>query len=135
MSKNTALPTDVRTGDLGSALNSSADSSRPPPHSLRERLNTAEVVGLAMADVSPTMAVFLLTAGVFAAGGTFAAGVNILMMGVVILIALCLGELASMYPSAGGMYSIVKETLPAPVSWVQCSTTCFRGSSSLRQLG
>lgn len=71
-----------------------------------------------MADVSPTMAVFLLSGAVFVSGGTLAAGVNILMMGVVVLIAMCLGELASMYPSAGGMYTLVRETLPAPFSWV-----------------
>jgi hypothetical protein len=35
---------------------------------LRRRLSVAHVVGLAMADVSPTMAVLLLTAGVFAVG-------------------------------------------------------------------
>ncbi|MGU7782165.1 APC family permease [Burkholderia sp. PU8-34] len=86
--------------------------------SFEERLSTGHVVGLAMADVSPTMAVFLLSGAVFVAGGTFAAGVNILMMGVVVLIALCLGELASMFPSAGGMYTLVRETLPAPFSWI-----------------
>ncbi|MFD1555056.1 APC family permease [Paraburkholderia silviterrae] len=87
-------------------------------HVLKERLSTGHVVGLAMADVSPTMAVMLLSAAVFTAGGTFAAGVNIIMMGIVVLIALCLAELASMFPSAGGMYTLVKEVLPAPVCWI-----------------
>lgn len=127
MKQKTALSTEALVGNLGVAPTLSADSNKPPPHSLRERLNTAEVVGLAMADVSPTMAVLLLTAGVFAAGGTSAAGVNIMMMGVVILIALCLGELASMYPSAGGMYSMVKETLPAPISWVTMFNYLLQG--------
>lgn len=87
-------------------------------NALKERLSTGHVVGLAMADVSPTMAVFLLSGAVFVSAGTAAAGVNLLMMVIVVLIALCLGELASMYPSAGGMYTLVRETLPAPFSWV-----------------
>lgn len=96
-------------------------------HVLKERLSTGHVVGLAMADVSPTMAVFLLSGAVFAVGGTFTAGVNIIMMGVVVLIALCLGELASMFPSAGGMYSMVREVLPAPVSWITMFNYLLQG--------
>ncbi|TDN58705.1 amino acid/polyamine/organocation transporter (APC superfamily) [Paraburkholderia sp. BL10I2N1] len=113
---------DVDTSDIVSV---SPDT--PASHALKERLSTGHVVGLAMADVSPTMAVFLLSAGVFVAGGTFAAGVNILMMGMVVLIAMCLGELASMYPSAGGMYTLVRETLPAPFSWVTMFNYLLQG--------
>jgi amino acid transporter len=80
---------------------------------LRRNLSVIHVVGLAMADVSPTMAVLLLTAGCFVIGGTFAIGANILLAVVVMLIALCLGELASMYPLAGGMYSLVDKILPS----------------------
>jgi hypothetical protein len=68
---------------------------------LRRRLKVWHVVGLAMADVSPTMAVLFLTAGVFFVGGTFALGANLILAVVVTLIALCLAELAAMYPVAG----------------------------------
>lgn len=108
------LSDDVGASDMRAILVDSSSEEK----SFRERLSTGHVVGLAMADVSPTMAVFLLSGAVFVSGGTLAAGVNILMMGVVVLIAMCLGELASMYPSAGGMYTLVRETLPAPFSWV-----------------
>jgi amino acid transporter len=108
------LSDDVGASDMRAVLVNSSSEEK----SFRERLSTGHVVGLAMADVSPTMAVFLLSGAVFVSGGTLAAGVNILMMGVVVLIAMCLGELASMYPSAGGMYTLVRETLPAPFSWV-----------------
>jgi amino acid transporter len=108
------LSDDVGASDMRAVLVDSSSEEK----SFRERLSTGHVVGLAMADVSPTMAVFLLSGAVFVSGGTLAAGVNILMMGVVVLIAMCLGELASMYPSAGGMYTLVRETLPAPFSWV-----------------
>ena len=81
---------------------------------LVRRLNVAEVVGLAMADVSPTMAVLFLSAGVFFVGGTFSIGAGLLLSVVVVLISLCLGELASMFPIAGGMYSLVRKVLPGP---------------------
>src|SRR5581483_3784042 len=76
------------------------------------------VIGLAMANISPTLAVLLLTAGVFAIGGTFAIGANLILGVVVVLIALCLAELGAMYPITGGMYSLVRQVLPAPLVWI-----------------
>lgn len=83
---------------------------------LRRRLHIWHVVGLSLADVSPTMAVLFLTAGVFFIGGTFALGANLILAAVVMLIALCLAELATMYPIAGGMYSLVRNVLPGPIT-------------------
>src|SRR5262249_54475174 len=94
---------------------------------LKRRLGVMHVVGLAMADVSPTMAVLLLTAGVFVIGGTFAIGANLLLAVVVMLIALCLAELGSMYPIAGGMYSLVRSVLPAPFTWVTIFNYLLQG--------
>jgi amino acid transporter len=94
---------------------------------LERRLSIRHVVGLAMADVSPTMAVVFLTAGVFLIGGTFAVGASIIQGAVVILIALCLAELASMYPIAGGMYSLVRNVLPGPVTWVTMFNFLIQG--------
>jgi amino acid transporter len=95
---------------------------------LRRRLRQWHVLGLAMADVSPTMGVLLLSAGVFAIGGTFAIGSNLALGVVVILIALCLGELGAMYPIAGGMYSLVKQLLPAPAAWVTMFNFLLQGA-------
>ena len=94
---------------------------------LRRRLHVGHVVGLALADVSPTMAVLFLTAGVFAIGGTFALGANLLLFLVVMLIALCLAELASIYPIAGGMYSLVRNVLPGPFTWVTMFNYLLQG--------
>lgn len=80
-----------------------------------------------MADVSPTMAVLFLTAGVFFVGGTFAVGANLLLAVVVTLIALCLAELAAMYPVAGGMYSLVRYVLPGPVTWITMFNYLIQG--------
>jgi amino acid transporter len=95
---------------------------------LRRRLRLWHVLGLAMADVSPTMAVLLLSAGVFAIGGTFAIGSNLALGVVVVLIALCLAELGAMYPLAGGMYSLVKQLLPAPAAWVTMLNFLLQGA-------
>jgi amino acid transporter len=94
---------------------------------LRRRLKVWHVVGLSLADVSPTMAVLLLTAGVFAIGGTFAIGANLLVAFAVLMIALCLAELGSMYPVAGGMYTLVRRVLPAPFAWVTMFNYLLQG--------
>jgi amino acid transporter len=94
---------------------------------LVRRLNIPEVVGLAMADVSPAMAVLFLSAGVFLIGGTFSIGAGLILSVVVVLISLCLGELASMFPIAGGMYSLVRKVLPGPFSWITMFNYLIQG--------
>jgi amino acid transporter len=94
---------------------------------LQRRLNIPEVVGLAMADVSPTMAVLFLSAGVFVVGGTFSIGAGLILSVVVVLISLCLGELAGMFPIAGGMYSLVRRVLPGPFSWITMFNYLIQG--------
>jgi amino acid transporter len=94
---------------------------------LQRRLNIPEVVGLAMADVSPTMAVLFLSAGVFAVGGTFSIGAGLILSVVVVLISLCLAELAGMFPIAGGMYSLVRRVLPGPFSWITMFNYLIQG--------
>ena len=114
-----------------------SESSTPPPSSRLEqlgysqqlvrRLNIPEVVGLAMADVSPTMAVLFLSAGVFVIGGTFSIGAGLILSAVVVLISLCLAELAGMFPIAGGMYSLVRKVLPGPFSWITMFNYLIQG--------
>ncbi|PBC47161.1 APC family permease [Rhodococcus sp. ACPA1] len=94
---------------------------------LDRRLSVWEVVGLAMADVSPTMGVLFLSAGIFAVGGTFAIGASLILSVVVLLIAICLAELASMFPIAGGMYSLVRRVLPGPISWITTFNYLIQG--------
>lgn len=94
---------------------------------LDRRLSVRHVVGLAMADVSPTMAVVFLTAGTILVGGTFAIGASLIQGVVVVLIALCLAELATMFPIAGGMYSLVRNVLPGPITWVTMFNYLIQG--------
>jgi amino acid transporter len=94
---------------------------------LERRLNIPEVVGLAMADVSPAMAVLFLSAGVFFIGGTFSIGAGLILSVVVVLISFCLAELAGMFPIAGGMYSLVRRVLPGPISWITMFNYLIQG--------
>ena len=80
-----------------------------------------------MADVSPTMAVLFLSAGVFVVGGTFSVGAGLILSVVVVLISLCLAELAGMFPIAGGMYSLVRRVLPGPFSWITMFNYLIQG--------
>ncbi len=116
--------TVAKGGTLEAAANLVDD---PHVHKFRKSLGVWHVVGLAMADVSPTMAVLLLTAGVVSISGTFTVGACLILSGIVVLIALCLGELAARNPSAGGMYSIVKEVLPAPIAWITLLNYVLQG--------
>ena len=115
---------------------SEEDAKPQPPSRLEElgytqtlarRLSVTEVVGLAMADVSPTMAVLFLTAGVFVVGGTFSIGASLILSVVVVMIALCLAELAALFPIAGGMYSLVRQVLPGPFSWITTFNYLIQG--------
>ncbi|WP_206830304.1 APC family permease [Alicyclobacillus fructus] len=94
---------------------------------LSRKLHLRDVVGLAIANVSPTMAVLLLTSGVFSIGGTFAIGADVILGVVVILISMCLAELGSMFPVAGGMYSLVRFVLPGPMAFITLFNYLIQG--------
>src|SRR3712207_9567504 len=73
---------------------------------LRRRLKVWHVVGLSLADVSPTMAVLFLTAGGFFVGGAFGRRPEPLLGGGGALLPLCLSALAALYPVVGGVYML-----------------------------
>jgi amino acid transporter len=94
---------------------------------LHRTLRVPGVVGIAMSNVSPTLAVLLLSSGVFVVGGSFAIGANLILAVVVMMIALCLAELAAVYPLAGGIYSLVRNVLPEPISWITMFNFLMQG--------
>ena len=59
--------------------------------------------------------------------GTFSIGAGLILSVVVVFIALCLGELAGMFPIAGGMYSLVRRVLPGPLSWITMFNYLIQG--------
>ncbi|WP_045519442.1 APC family permease [Neobacillus niacini] len=96
-------------------------------NTFKKNLSSWHVLGLSMADASPAMAVLLLTTGVFSIGGTAAIGSSIILSVVVIMIALTLAELSSLYPFSGGMYSLVSNALPKPLSWIAMFNLLIQG--------
>lgn len=96
-------------------------------NTFKKNLSTWHVLGLSMADASPAMAVLLLTSGVFSIGGTAAIGSSIILSVIIIMIAVNLAELSSMYPFSGGMYSLVSNSLPKPLSWIAMFNLLIQG--------
>lgn len=94
---------------------------------LRRNLALWQVVGLSISDIGPTMTVLFLSTGVFPIAGTFTLGANLLIGFTVIMIAMCLGELASAFPRAGGSYSLVRGVLPRPFAWVTLFNFLIQG--------
>ncbi|QMU30046.1 APC family permease [Adhaeribacter radiodurans] len=88
------------------------------PQGLRRRLHIWHVVGLALALMSPTVAVFLLATAVFSVGGTFTIGANIIINLIAIPLTLIIAELGALYPVTGGIYSLARRILPGPIMWM-----------------
>jgi amino acid transporter len=87
------------------------------PTRLRRSLSTWQVVTLTIALVAPTVSVILVGPVAFTVGGTSAIDAVLLVGVSVISTGLCLAELGSMFPSAGGVIALAKKILPGPFTW------------------
>lgn len=89
---------------------------------LNRELSVFGNVVMALSNVSPVMAAFVYALAAFATVGA-ATGPAAILQGInVILIGLILGELASMYPISGGLYSIINYILPKPLVFMAVFT-------------
>ena len=92
------------------------------PQELDRKLSVFGNVVMALSNVSPVMAAFVYALAAFATVG-IATGPAAILQGInVILIGLILGELGSMYPVSGGLYSIVSYVLPKPLVFIAVFT-------------
>lgn len=82
---------------------------------LKRGLSVPGNVVMGLANVSPVMAAFTYALAAFATVGTATAGGTILQCINVLCIGLILGELGSVYPVSGGLYSITSYVLPKPL--------------------
>lgn len=82
---------------------------------LKRGLTVPQNIVMALANVSPVMAAFTYALAAFAVVGTATAPAAILQGINVICIGLILGELGSLYPVSGGLYSITRYVLPKPL--------------------
>ncbi|MDO4393513.1 MAG: APC family permease [Bacillota bacterium] len=82
---------------------------------LQRGLSVPGNVIMGLANVSPVMAAFTYALAAFATVGTATAGGTLLQCINVLCIGLILGELGSIYPVSGGLYSITSYVLPKPL--------------------
>lgn len=82
---------------------------------LQRGLSVPGNVVMGLANVSPVMAAFTYALAAFAVVGTATAGGTLLQCINVLCIGLILGELGSIYPVSGGLYSITRYVLPKPL--------------------
>ena len=82
---------------------------------LKRGLSVPQNVVMGLANVSPVMAAFTYALAAFATVGTATAGGTLLQCINVLCIGLILGELGSVYPVSGGLYSITRYVLPKPL--------------------
>jgi amino acid transporter len=85
---------------------------------LRRALSVVGTIALAVSDITPTASLLVIGPVVIATAGT-ASVWSYLVGGLIALnVALCMGELGSMFPVAGGLYSIVTRVLGKPIGFL-----------------
>ena len=86
--------------------------------SLARELSFLSLISLALSDITP-MASLLVTAGavltIAGSAGFWAFGLGCL---IAVTVAMCMAELGSMYPTAGGLYNIVHRVLGRPLGFL-----------------
>src|SRR5437868_15193109 len=88
---------------------------------LRRAINILGNVAISVSGITPTASVFIIAPVAFAAqgGGTFYSFALAALIG--LGMAMCFGELGSIYPVVGGSYARVARALGRPVGFVVCS--------------
>ncbi|MHB1654343.1 MAG: APC family permease [Desulfitobacteriaceae bacterium] len=85
---------------------------------LRRSLTLFGNISISVSDISPTTGIFLMAPAVLLTVGT---GAFIAYLGAAVIalsVALSMGELGAMYPSAGGLYSIVYRVMGRPIGFL-----------------
>jgi amino acid transporter len=81
-------------------------------------LNFLGNIALTVSDITPTASLLVVGPVVIATAGTGSIWAYLIGCFLALNVALCMGELGSMFPSAGGLYSIVTRVLGKPVGFV-----------------
>ncbi|MED1205440.1 APC family permease [Heyndrickxia acidicola] len=77
-----------------------------------------QVLGISIAAISPTTSVFLVYGDGLHAAGTGVFWAFIIGACIAISMAFCYAELGSMYPGAGGAYTIIRKSLGKPTGFI-----------------
>ena len=85
---------------------------------LQRGLNILGNLALTLSDITPTASLLVVGTAVIATAGTGSLWAYLIGAFIAVNVALCMGELGSMFPVAGGLYSIVTRVLGRPVGFL-----------------
>jgi len=85
---------------------------------LKRALNILGNVALVLSDITPTASLLIIGTVVIATAGTGSIWAYLIGCFLAINVALCMGELGSMFPVAGGLFSIVTRVLGKPIGFL-----------------
>jgi amino acid transporter len=85
---------------------------------LNRELNIFGNLALVLSDITPTASLLVVGTAVIATAGTGSMWAYLIGGFIALNVALCMGELGSMFPVAGGLYSIVTRVLGRPLGFL-----------------
>src|SRR5438270_4528857 len=85
---------------------------------LKRGLSVIGNLALVLSDITPTASLLVIGTVVIAAAGTGSIWAYLIGCFLAMNVALCMGELGSMFPVAGGLYSIVTRVLGKPIGFL-----------------
>lgn len=81
-------------------------------------LNLLGNLALTLSDITPTASLLVVGTAVIAVAGTASVWAYLIGGFIALNVALCMGELGSMFPTAGGLFGIVTRVLGRPVGFL-----------------
>src|SRR5438270_8830809 len=85
---------------------------------LKRGLSVIGNLALVLSDITPTASLLVIGTVVIAAAGTGSIWAYLIGCFLAMNVALCMGELGSMFPVAGGLFSIVTRVLGKPIGFL-----------------
>lgn len=85
---------------------------------LNKSLSLLETIAVGVSDISPVTGLFVMFPVLVATTGTASVTVMLIAGLIALAVALAMGHLGSMYPDAGGVYSIIRRMLGKPTGFV-----------------
>ncbi len=85
---------------------------------LTRALSVVGAIALTLSDITPTASLLVIGPVVIATAGTASVWSYLIGGLIALTVALCMGELGSMFPVAGGLYSIVTRVLGKPIGFL-----------------
>src|SRR3989442_11237773 len=94
---------------------------------LKRGINVLGNLALVLSDITPTASLLIIGTVVIATAGTGSLAAYLIGGFLALMVALCMGELGSMFPVAGGLFSIVTRVLGQPLGFL--ATLAYLGQA------